>query len=175
MTVTSDNIMNVAVKTFLSPADPTVPPSGIYMSMMMGGLYGGCSYASNYLVFGGVNGGQAHIPESFADGTSNTILFGPIYTVCSGMEHMWNMGSCGDPPTWPYYYNPSVNYLSLLLPQTQPPVNQCDSSRMQSPYAGTSLVSIGDGSVRSVAASVSAYSWNLAMNPNDGLTFDNSW
>jgi prepilin-type N-terminal cleavage/methylation domain-containing protein len=175
MPMTSDNIMNVAVKTFISPADPTVPPGGIYISMMMGGPYGGCSYASNFLVFGGVNGGQAHIPESFPDGTSETILFGPIYTVCNDIEHMWNMGCCGNPPTWPYYYNPIVNYLSLSVPQTRPTASQCDSSRMQSPYAGISLVGMGDGSVQSVTSSVSAYSWNLAINPNDGLTFDSSW
>jgi hypothetical protein len=36
-------------------------------------------------------------------------------------------------------------------------------------------VGMGDGSVRSVSAGVSVYSWNLALNPADGQSFDYSW
>src|SRR5262249_23570238 len=74
VTVTSDNIMNTPLKVFMGPADPTMPANGIVNSMMFGGPFGGCSYASNYLVFGNAPGGQARVPSSFPDGTSNTIL-----------------------------------------------------------------------------------------------------
>jgi prepilin-type N-terminal cleavage/methylation domain-containing protein len=173
--VTSDDIMNMPLKVYTSPADPTMAADGTVTNMMMGGTYGGCSYASNYLVFGSTPGGQARIPASFPDGTSNTLLFGQVYTDCNGMQYMWNMGSCGNPPTWPYYYNPAVNYLSLPPPQIRPALNQCDPSRMQSPYSGCILAGLGDGSVRNVSAGVSPYSWNLAVNPADGLVFDNTW
>jgi prepilin-type N-terminal cleavage/methylation domain-containing protein len=172
---TSDNIMSTPLKVFTGAADPTMPSNGIVVSMMMGGSYGGCSYASNLLVFGNTPGGLARIPQSFPDGTSNTILFSQIYTDCSGMEYMWNMGSCGNPPTWPYWYNATANYLSLPLPQMAPSLDQCDPMRLQSPYAGMILAGMADGSVRSVSSSVTQYSWNLAMNPNDGQNFDNSW
>jgi hypothetical protein len=36
-------------------------------------------------------------------------------------------------------------------------------------------VGLGDGSVRLVSFGVSQYSWNLALNPADGQTLDNSW
>jgi prepilin-type N-terminal cleavage/methylation domain-containing protein len=172
--VTSDNIMAVPLKVYMSPADPTLASDGTVFSMMMGGTYGGCSYACNYLVFGSTNGGQARIPSSFPDGTSNTLVFTQIYSDCSGMEYMWNMGSCGNPPTWPYWYT-NANYLSLPLPQIRPSPGACDPSRVQSPYSGVILAGLADGSVRTVSSGVSAYSWNLAVNPADGQVFDATW
>jgi prepilin-type N-terminal cleavage/methylation domain-containing protein len=174
-TVTSDNIMNVSVKVFISPADPTIPQNGIFTSMMLGSPYGGCSYASNYLVFGNRPGGRTRIPSSFPDGTSNTILFGERFSICNGMETMWSMGCCGNPPTWPWYYDPKLNRLSLPLPQFRPPLNQCDPMLLQSPYSGVMPVGLADGSVRNLSSGVSLYSWNLALNPDDGLTFDSTW
>jgi prepilin-type N-terminal cleavage/methylation domain-containing protein len=172
VTMSSDNAMNSPLKVFMGPADPTMPSDGIVT--MMGGPYGGCSYASNYVVFGNTPGGSARIPTTFSDGTSNTIVFGQRYTNCGGMAQGWQMGMCGNPPTWPYYYT-AANYLALPLPQFQPSVLSCDPNLMQSPYSAGILVGLGDGSVRSVSSGVSSYSWNLALNPADGQTFDSSW
>jgi prepilin-type N-terminal cleavage/methylation domain-containing protein len=170
--MSSDNAMNSPLKVFMGPADPTMPAGGLVS--MMGGSYGGCSYASNYLVFGNRPGGSAKIPSTFTDGTSNTIVFGERYTVCGGMAVGWQMGMCGNPPTWPYYYT-SANYLSLMLPQYAPNVNACDPMLLQSPYTSGLMVGMGDGSVRLMPTGISQYNWNAALNPSDGLTFDNSW
>jgi prepilin-type N-terminal cleavage/methylation domain-containing protein len=172
VTDSSDNIMNVSLKVFMGPADPTMPSDGIVT--MMGGPYGGCSYSCNYVVFGNNPGGGARIPSSFPDGTSNTIVLGQRYTSCGPTTIGWSMGMCGDPPTWPYYYT-SANYLALPLPQFAPSLSDCDPTRLQTPYAGGILVSLGDGSVRSVNSGVSQYSWNLALNPADGKVFDATW
>jgi prepilin-type N-terminal cleavage/methylation domain-containing protein len=174
-TVTSDNLMNITIPVFMSPADPSMPPDG--QVTMMGGMMsmGGSSYACNFLVFGGANGGQARIPASFPDGTSNTLLIGPIFTQCGMAQYMWNMGNNGCPPTWPYYYNPAAKYLALPTPQMAPPLGQCDPLRMQSPYLSVVLAGMADGSVQHVSSAVSPYSWNLALNPADGQTFDNTW
>jgi prepilin-type N-terminal cleavage/methylation domain-containing protein len=171
--MSSDNAMNSPLKVFMGPADPTMPAGGIVT--MMGGPYGGCSYASNYVVFGNNAGGSARIPATFTDGTSNTIVFGERFTVCDGMAVGWQMGMCGNPPTWPYYYIAANDYLALPLPQMAPIVAACDPSRLQSPYVAGLMVGLGDGSVRLVSSGISSYSWNLALNPNDGLTFDESW
>jgi hypothetical protein len=56
-----------------------------------------------------------------------------------------------------------------------PNVNACDPMLLQSPYSAGLMVGMGDGSVRLVSSGISPYSWNLALNPNDGMTFDSSW
>lgn len=170
--MTSDNAMNSPLKVFMGPADPTMPGNGIVT--MMGGPYGGCSYASNYVVFGNTAGGSAKLPATFTDGTSNTIIFGERFTVCMGMAVGWQMGMCGNPPTWPYYYT-QADYLALPLPQMAPIVAACDPSRLQSPYTSGLMVGLADGSVRLLSSGISSHSWNLALNPNDGLTFDDTW
>jgi prepilin-type N-terminal cleavage/methylation domain-containing protein len=168
----SDNSTNTTLKVYMGPSDPTMPANGIVT--MMGMPYGGCSYASNSLVFGNASGGTAKVPSTFADGTSNTIVFAERYTDCGGMTVGWSMGMCGTPPTWPYAFT-MATFPSLPTPQMGPNVSACDSMRLQSPYSGGLLVGLGDGSVRMVSSGVSQYSWNLALNPTDGLTFDSSW
>lgn len=170
--MSSDYAANSPLKVFMSPADPTMPPDGIVT--MMGGYYGGCSYASNIVVFGNTPGGTASIPNSFPDGTENTIVFAPIYTTCGGMSDGWQMGMCGNPPTWLYSYT-QANYLKLPLPQLAPTPSNCDPGLLQSPYSSGTLVALADGSVHLVSSGVSYYSWNLALNPADGQVFDNSW
>jgi prepilin-type N-terminal cleavage/methylation domain-containing protein len=172
VSMSSDNATNTPLKVFMGPADPTMPGDGLVT--MMGMPCGACSYASNSLVFDNVPGGSAQIPSTFADGTSNTIVFGERFTNCSGMAVGWQMGMCGSPPTWPAYFTMDT-YPALMLPQFGPIPAACDSMRLQSPYSAGILVGLGDGSVRLVSSGVSQYSWNLALNPTDGQTFDNSW
>jgi prepilin-type N-terminal cleavage/methylation domain-containing protein len=169
----SDNAMNSPLKVFMSPADPSMPNNGIVT--MLGGPYGGCSYASNYLVFGNTPGGSALLPVTFVDGTSNTIVFTNRYTTCMGMSQGWQMGMCGNPPTWPYPGIQNATYPNLPLPQMAPSTAMCDSSLLQGFYVSGIMVGLADGSVRIVSSDVSQYSWNLALNPADGQAFDNSW
>jgi prepilin-type N-terminal cleavage/methylation domain-containing protein len=174
----SDMAMNSPLSVYTSPADPTMPSNGLVT--MMGGTYGGCSYASNYLVFGNNPGGSARIPTTFTDGTSNTIVFMERYTACpmGMMAQGWQMGVCGNPPSWPFYpggMDTAATFPNLPLPQMAPSLTTCDPTLVQSFYPGGMQVGLGDGSVRLVSSGVSQHSWNLALNPADGLTFDSSW
>jgi prepilin-type N-terminal cleavage/methylation domain-containing protein len=174
----SDMAMNLPLKVFMAPADPTMPGTGIVT--MMGNPYGGCSYAANYLVFGNTPGGTARIPATFSDGTSNTIVFMDRATACpmAMMPQGWQMGMCGNPPSWPFYpggMDTSAIFPNLPLPQMAPSLTMCDPMLVQSFYVSGILAGLGDGSVRLVSSGVSQYSWNLALNPNDGQTFDSSW
>jgi prepilin-type N-terminal cleavage/methylation domain-containing protein len=174
----SDMAMNSPLKVYMSSADPTMPSSGIVT--MMGSPYGGCSYACNYLVFGNTAGGSARIPATFTDGTSNTIVFMNRYTACpmAMMPQGWQMGSCGNPPCWPFYpggMDTAAAFPNLPLPQMAPSMTMCDPMLVQSFYVSGIMVGLGDGSIRLVSSGISQYSWNLALNPNDGQTFDNSW
>jgi prepilin-type N-terminal cleavage/methylation domain-containing protein len=172
VTVTSDNAMATPLKVFMSPMDPTMPQDGTVI--MMGCVYGGDSYASNDLAFTEINGGKVSLAADFPDGTSNTIAFMQRYTTCGGMSVGWQMGVCGNPPTWPY--SPlGWSYPNLPLPQLAPDPAACDPMLVQALYTSGMIVSLVDGSVRNLSPSITQYSWNLAMNPKDLLDFDSSW
>jgi prepilin-type N-terminal cleavage/methylation domain-containing protein len=85
---------DLAVKTYLSPLDPTIPASGLSSSW---GNRGMTSYHANWHAFGGgwgedwQIGGKARIPASFPDGTSNVIGFVERYAECGpGTSGDWN-------------------------------------------------------------------------------------
>ena len=69
----------------------------------------------------------------------------------------------------------NATYPNLPLPQMAPGAAMCDSSLLQGFYVSGIMAGLADGSVRMVSSGVSQYSWNLAFNPADGQTFDNSW
>jgi prepilin-type N-terminal cleavage/methylation domain-containing protein len=63
----------------------------------------------------------------------------------------------------------------FTLPQSAPPVRNCDPTRMQSFTAGGIQVLLMDGSVRSVSTSTSATTWVRLLVPNDGFVLGNDW
>jgi prepilin-type N-terminal cleavage/methylation domain-containing protein len=171
------------VKIFQDPADPTMPNSGSNANGK-----GATSYAANYYVFGTLNGGQARIAASFPDGTSNTITFTERYTVCQ--TYMYNWGedvTLAMAPMWPNPYGPGGYPMNappappmgmagiLPVPQVAPNAATCDPTNVQTPYAGSILIGLADGSTRTVAPGISQYSWQIALTPADGAVFDGSW
>jgi prepilin-type N-terminal cleavage/methylation domain-containing protein len=73
------------IKIYQCPSDPS-------LGKCIDWCDGDASYAGNFLVFGGVNNvnsksnwdGNARIPATFQDGTSNTIMFAEKYARCDG-------------------------------------------------------------------------------------------
>ena len=63
----------------------------------------------------------------------------------------------------------------FAVPQSAPPVRQCDPKRLQSFGASGIQVLLMDGSVRSVGVNASARTWVSALVPNDGLILGNDW
>jgi prepilin-type N-terminal cleavage/methylation domain-containing protein/prepilin-type processing-associated H-X9-DG protein len=71
---TSAGVRDRTVKTYVCPSDPSPQASA---------SWGKGNYQPNMEAFGRTNGGTQHIPSSFPDGTSNTILFGERYATCT--------------------------------------------------------------------------------------------
>jgi prepilin-type N-terminal cleavage/methylation domain-containing protein len=59
--------------------------------------------------------------------------------------------------------------------QVAPSASQCNWYATQSPHAGVMLVTLGDGSVRGVAPSISITTWVYACVPNDGNPLGSNW
>jgi prepilin-type N-terminal cleavage/methylation domain-containing protein len=176
------------IKTYISPADPTNPPSGL---VDPGSPRYGTSYAPNEWVFGSNGTGttnltsntspRASIPATFVDGTSNTILFAEKYAVCGGSNtsvasFYWGetggacnrVGAQGGNGSTPGFY-------TLNPPQNSPPPFACNPCMLQGPHAGGILVGLGDGSVRLVASGISNTTWAFAVQPADGQVLGSDW
>jgi prepilin-type N-terminal cleavage/methylation domain-containing protein len=195
------------IKTYISPSDPTEPPSG---QIDTGSPRYGTSYAPNEWVFdaqtypsisnfanltnhtqipgnGNSPNGQvrpsASIPRTFQDGTSNTIVFSEKYAVCgtsptSVASYYWGEtgGACNR--TGGQGGNGSIPgfYTITAVPQAKPQAfSNCNPCLLQAMSAGGILVSMGDGSSRSVSPSISLTTWQSAIMPADGTILGSDW
>jgi hypothetical protein len=171
------------IEVFVSPLDRTnpKPPAGI------------TNFAANLRVFGDSStkydapvkladtmDAMARIPASIPDGTSNTIVFATRYGVCGKGGSRY-----ASPPrseTAPFFgQNPAKVKAAPADPkatfQDRPSAKQCLCSPLmaQSYEAEGLLVALADGSTRVVAPGLSAETWNIALQPNDGLPLGADW
>jgi prepilin-type N-terminal cleavage/methylation domain-containing protein len=186
------------VPVYLDPSDPTVPSRG--------NANGLASYAANAQVF--ILG--ANLANTFADGTSNTILFAEHYSTSCGearefswflstpiridadhLEHRATFADGGplviaknptDPEDYQDIYpvagelpSTSVGSVRGLTFQVQPVLKNCDPRQAQTPYSGGILVSLGDGSVRTLAPGMSETTYWAAVTPASGDVLGADW
>jgi hypothetical protein len=215
------------LKAFLDPADATSAGLTISLNITLSwqpsapflesfsGSYATSSYAANALIFGS---NDARLPETFLDGTSNTIMITQRPQVCDPMN--------GSPPVynlWAFgYYGPQSPAFALLTPDDPPdmpstgqaapqlplpvawtansipvrfgrtsaipvvpdfstpfqrvvPGKPCDPRILGTPHASGMLVALGDGSVRSAAPNISAWTFWAACTPAGNETLQNDW
>jgi hypothetical protein len=121
-----------------------------------------------------------HIPASFPDGLSNTIIWTEMYTNCNGPNGQagprpWARNSDGYPWEAVLYSDLDADWAPTLPPQAQPNQQSCDLMRSQAFYSGGIMVGLGDGSVRLVNAGVSQTTWDNALTPADGAPLGSDW
>jgi prepilin-type N-terminal cleavage/methylation domain-containing protein len=80
-----------------------VPPPPPPFAAAFVGRYACTSYAANGLVF---RSNRATFPETFQDGTSNTVLIAEKYQLCGDVPNLWGYGGNGS-------INPSFAFLPL--------------------------------------------------------------
>ncbi len=219
----NNSVQRVVIKFYLCPSDPSVgmnqAPNGAAL----------CSYAANALAFSQatydtpgnyltcyVHGplityvnyatklyplttGGKKLPASFADGTSNTILWTEKYGICSPNGNADDGGnqwaSRFEPQTSAYIGygvgKPGLAY-GTNLPDEQAAVYSlggyfqvqpvpwlgaggCKPGVASTGHTGGILAALGDGSVRVCSQGMSANTWWMAIVPDDGNPLPADW
>jgi prepilin-type N-terminal cleavage/methylation domain-containing protein len=159
----------VVVKTYVCPSDYTqaLQSSNSHSSYGVNGqVFREGFWALNTLRY----------PASITDGTSNTIFFTDKLARCNSGGYPDNY--------WPDWgpIMASTDYgdpIPSPVPQIQPPVSgptaNCNGGWASSPHTAGTMVSLGDGSVKFVNASISATTWWAALTPNAGDQLGSNW
>jgi prepilin-type N-terminal cleavage/methylation domain-containing protein len=170
------------VKTYICPSDSTYAPNSTWLATG--------SYVANEAVFGDGNG-QARIPATFQDGTSNTIIFserlahcGSVYTywmywgggwdqntpAFANGQNFWQTNGWG--PGYGWFWN---QYNNPGFKVGVPNSNQCNPAYPNSGHTAVLMCGMGDGSVKPVPGSVSALTFWYAITPNGGEILGSDW
>jgi prepilin-type N-terminal cleavage/methylation domain-containing protein len=162
------------LKTYLCPSDGKNTPSAPWTN---GWAYG--NYVGNYQVFANPATWDAtvqpRLPATFADGTSNTILFAEKLTNCQGYSPLWAHGS------WDYNWFPMFQTwieqgpgatFQILPAGTS---SQCDHFRASTAHTGGMVVGMADGSSRVVSPGISPNTWWAVCTPSSGDVPGSDW
>ncbi|MCI0637850.1 MAG: DUF1559 domain-containing protein [Gemmataceae bacterium] len=182
------------VGTYISPADPTVFNQGRVP------IQDPASYAINAQAFYG----SPRLPATFQDGTSNTIAFAEHYYLCKDSRYYYSVASITvieigkakivlglRPPTFadggpnvpidgednhPVTRNGITTGAFPGTFQVAPlPEKQCNSKLAQTPHLSGMIVSLADGSVRTISPTISANTYWSAVSPGRGDILGSDW
>jgi prepilin-type N-terminal cleavage/methylation domain-containing protein len=149
--------------------------------------------------------GKARIPADIQDGASNTILHAEKYAHCSNTVmapafrdggNAWAYGVAGFFPWLPPPMTPprqgfgpgfairglaasgapdAIGEGSRFQVQPTPFLGNCDPTRAATAHVGGMLVSLADGSVRTLAPKMSGKTWWAAVTPAGGEVLGSDW
>ena len=199
----NNRVYSQRVATFLCPSDPSVGSDGVVT--IKGFPFGASCYATNSVVIGlnGLGAqGKTRLTD-IQGGTSNTILYAEKYARCSNTimaPAFWDGGNAWAYCTAPFFpwQPPPMNLPQKMFQsgfcianlalrgapdaigpaskfQVQPKEGGCDPTRAATAHGSGILVGLADGSVRSLAPSMSGETWWIAVSPTEGKVLGSDW
>jgi prepilin-type N-terminal cleavage/methylation domain-containing protein len=163
----------VPIKTFVSPADPTVSAAWAAKADVS-------SYAANAVCFYPVYPQVVTYPGSFADGTSNTIAFAEHYAYQCGenwFDPFYAGGFLGSMPHRATFgdWLDTRDATDGATFQAAPRLSECVWSLPQTPHAAGMLVALADGSVRTVSPQITPATFWAATTPAGSEVLGSDW
>jgi hypothetical protein len=178
---TGQPVRCTSVKSFHCPSDFTTTSAGWAQDQV--GNWMASSYSGNFQMFGGTRpGGNCDASQynigNIPDGTSQTIGFAESYGGAdnggSGTLWAWPGNDWGN--GWAPSIGNNVKYGNWnQVPQFAPTYAVATKGRSQAAHVGNVLVSLMDGSVRSISSGVTQVAWQNGLQPADGNVMDTSW
>jgi hypothetical protein len=189
----NNDVYREPLSTFICPSDPSVDAGGFVT--IDGVTWGASCYAVNSQVVAKKTGGpqgKARMPADFVDGLSNTLLYVEKFARCSRDDlppavgaggNLWaycaskelDMPAPMQAPHKPFHASIAINgYMGLTTsigPESifqidpNPFVGNCDPTRAYTPHISGMQAAMADGSVRTLAPSLSGDAWWAAMTP----------
>lgn len=184
------------VKTFNCPVAGSKSALAAFNKGPSGGYADATNYAANFRLLGksdgGVQGGYTPYARctfgggvnNITDGSSNTVLIGEMHC----RKARWSMPTGYSPLDSAAFgytlaaagYPKQSNWPPAAANGLQPPqqVRQPwagDDARASSPHPGGWVGAMADGSVRTVAYSVSQATWQNALTPDEGNVLGADW
>jgi len=144
------------------------------------------SYAANVQAFGDQWQGRpmSRIPQTFRDGTSNTVGIAERYGHCPAPgqlpDNIWMLGHDDtNTPQFAYTWHflngwTSINPMNQLF-QMNPTLEQCDPTLPQAQHPGSMTIGLMDASVRQVTGNITLPTWQNAQLPADGNVLGPDW
>ena len=176
---------NAIVSSFNSPSDEsTQNQAGVQNLAANLRVFSGHGFNTRYDAvlppLAKVGPGPEASIRDIGDGTSNTIAFATKYAVCGEGGSLYAAA-----PSSPFAafvgQNPAAKPAhpsdATATFQLRPGQQDCLVSPLLAQSFGTSGLSVAllDGSVRMIDPTMSAETWNRAMQPNDGLKMGTDW
>jgi prepilin-type N-terminal cleavage/methylation domain-containing protein/prepilin-type processing-associated H-X9-DG protein len=183
----NNGVASRSFRLLFCPSDPSVPSDGT-VSDETGFPWGATSYCGSVWLACQLDSAgnmistsyACRIPASIPDGTSNTIMYGEHYAVCTNAANpsggsSWSYYRLDNaaPPLWAALWVSDSQSMFQVRPN--PFQGNCDPTFASTPHTGGMTVSMCDGSVRTLSGSISPTVWWYLNTPAGGEVITGDW